>query len=366
MWHNTPKVKPSIISEPEFNLDTFLKEIDDNFNNLDDNTDKPSDYNVIKEDESDSSDDEIKLAHEIDGDHAGEKAAALLKEKFNILNKQLALFKDKYIKCNEKLNETIHEKMELEDKCDVFEVELANFKVTSDNNRFTASDIPAKVKFRQMDDKKQGDAIRRALLTDDDVDIAISFDGISNSKSIFISFQAWLSKRLPFKNVIRKTEARFGSSVSAYFIFYRFLFLEFSFLSIILIVFLIMHLYEMGNKTNPNYLKTNGFLPGFMLYSSFEIKEGIFYTFFILITTFLYTIIVLEMIVREDKIGKELDAYEKENDAPYAKEILCCWDNSLTSELEVENLKGTLALMCVDKLEETRTLGLTKGNIILF
>jgi hypothetical protein len=365
MWRNNPKVKPSNNNDPlEFNLDNFLQEIDDSLlNNLDVGTDTPNDYDVIKEDDSDSSDDEIKLAHEVDNEHAGEKATALLKDKFTILNKQLSLFKDKYIKCNEKLNETINEKMELEDKCDIFEVEISNFKLTSDNHKFSANDNnPNKVKLRQIDDKKQGDAIRRALLTDEDVDIAISFDGISNSKSLFISFQAWISKKLPFKNVIRKIEARFGSSVSAYFRFYRFLFLEFSFLSIIVMVFSIMHLLEIGNSSNPDYLSTNGFLPGFMLYSSFKPSEGYYYTFFILLITFLYTAIILEMIVREDKIGKNLDAYEKENDAPYAKEILCSWDNSLTSELEVESLKGTLALMCTDKLEETRTLGLTKGN----
>ena len=37
---------------------------------------------------------------------------------------------------------------------------------------------------------------------------------------------------------------------------------------------------------------------------------------------------------REDRIAKEVDALDAENDAPYSKEVFALWDNSLNTQVQ--------------------------------
>lgn len=341
----------------------------------------PTRFSMVDEDKGDrhndnTNDNIIKLTHEKDGhEAAANKATMELKSQFETLTSQLAEFKSRYTKANEKLMEMELTKQSLEDKVDALEEtleeisrngggggggKLENFKIGSGG---------AKRKFRGGggDDN---DPLRKKvdiqfLLDDQSNEMDIAFDDLKDLNNLQLIFRQWIQRHLPFKNEIRAIEARFGSSVASFFIFYRFLFLQFLLISIISIVFSILHLMLMAaykDSSTRFIINKAGLLPGFMIYSTFREEEGLKYSTMVIVGSMSFLFTVLEKIVREDKTSKEMEAVEKEVSCPYSKEALVAWDCSIASAAEASDHCGSLAQMFQQMLEETRTQGVKKSR----
>jgi hypothetical protein len=69
--------------------------------------------------------------------------------------------------------------------------------------------------------------------------------------------------------------------------------------------------------------------PTFMNFSSFQPKESFYYALMITVVTIITLVIVIVKLIREDRIAKDVDALDSENDAPYSKAVFALWDNSL-------------------------------------
>jgi hypothetical protein len=71
---------------------------------------------------------------------------------------------------------------------------------------------------------------------------------------------------------------------------------------------------------------------------------------------------LLNKLVIEDRICKQIDQVESLNSNIYAKEVLCSWDFSLTNEQEAVDLSGSLTQLFAQMLEESRESGMKKSK----
>ena len=97
-----------------------------------------------------------------------------------------------------------------------------------------------------------------------------------------------------------------------------------------------------------------------MAFSSYTPEEAFQYSLLVVIQLLLLTVSVVDKIMREDRIAKELDAMEKENESPYAKEVFCSWDFAMTSKQEALTYSGSLVQTFMLLLDETKTNGIKK------
>jgi hypothetical protein len=78
----------------------------------------------------------------------------------------------------------------------------------------------------------------------------------------------------------------------------------------------------------------------FMNFSSFHEKEKLMYSTVLVMTMLGVALYLCISLVKEHRMATTLDAFEKENNAPFSKELLCAWDNSLTEALDIEEYRG--------------------------
>ncbi len=71
---------------------------------------------------------------------------------------------------------------------------------------------------------------------------------------------------------------------------------------------------------------------------------------------------VVSKLIHEDKNLKFYENIEKEEVCTFSKEILCGWDNSLTTVSEVNNHKGLMCEMLTEKLSEANVQGQKKSR----
>lgn len=207
----------------------------------------------------------------------------------------------------------------------------------------------------------QGHAnLRNALLTvteEMNLDIA---DNSNGTESFVKRLKTWWLRNKPLQADIRRISSRFGAGTTSYFIFYRFVYLQFSLMAIVSLAFSILHISYMVSSGYgyKEMIVSAGYLPFFMLYSSYVIEEGFYYSLMIVCCILVLIASILEHLVGEDKNMKEVDALEVGNENPYAKEVLCAWDFSVISQQEADDQYSALANKLSAALEETRTKGL--------
>jgi len=166
-------------------------------------------------------------------------------------------------------------------------------------------------------------------------------------------------KHLPFNTEIRAIEARYGSSVAAYFVFFQWIILQYIFYAFLFFPFMVMHLvklYESGS-TFVSIMEFSGILPYFMLYSSYGVAEKDEYGWLL----FAYMVFTLGVTLRkwlvEDKKFKVTSVAEEQggsSQAKYSKLFLCSWDHSLAHKEEVTDLKLSNGQTMVVTLEEEK------------
>ena len=83
--------------------------------------------------------------------------------------------------------------------------------------------------------KQKGEALRKALVMEDNMDEALDLDSLLHSTSTFAVTINYLLQFIPFKDDIRQVQAKHGGSVAAYFVFTRFMFLQFAIISLFML-----------------------------------------------------------------------------------------------------------------------------------
>lgn len=199
-------------------------------------------FNKIKVFNDDDDDDEIrggrnnledvKFSHEISNEN---RALAEMRAKYEETANELDKMKFKYTKAKEHLKKFDNKVQELEGKVESRDDENARLqeevKKASRStinmarlaNQAQNPAVNAATNQQVADMNKRAEEIRKALLSDDSEEVAVSFDDLFHSKNVLHVIYQWLKLKVtPFKRDITQIQAKFGSSISSYFVFVRF------------------------------------------------------------------------------------------------------------------------------------------------
>ena len=133
-------------------------------------------------------------------------------------------------------------------------------------------------------------------------------------------------------------------------------------IGLLLLIFAIFHINNLSRyiSSPTRFISGNSFLPTFMLYSSFHSDENVLYASMVSIVLLFILIFLCQQLVEEDKQMKTLEAFESLSATPFSKNILCAWDSSLTTKVEIDDFKSDLSNRLIQQLEEFNSIGLKK------
>lgn len=325
---------------------------------------------------SEEMEEEIKLSYELDFEKAhiadNTKLAENLRAQFTILTEQLKEYQKLNIAAQSKLKKAEAKVVELETKVDTLEEEADELKAngpTGSQEQTNLYTVRTNNRQPHMDEEvnKRTEQMRKALLSDDNDEgvAALSLNDFMASKNYYKSLKAWLLQSLPFKRDIRTVQARFGTSVASYFVFKRLVFLQISAIAAVMLVFAVYHLsthFYNPSGTLSGYIQGEGYLPKFMIFSSFNTKEKFAYSAVVVLTMVFMTIVLCNDIVSEHKNAITLAAMEAENSAPYSKEVLCAWDFALHTKVDIEDLQGKHEHTFLQLIEDSHESGQKKDR----
>jgi len=167
--------------------------------------------------------------------------------------------------------------------------------------------------------RRRGDEMRKALLLssddagDDDYDVMEKVKGMGVVRTMIRRFNTLIDRRMPFIHDIKVIQARFGSSVSAYFSFYYWLIISYYWLGMVCTAAMSYHIIQLlvyRHQQLPDIFRLYGILPYFMIFSSFTTDEALLYAGLTLIFAIILLITALSKWTREDIIAKTLDVNE--------------------------------------------------------
>jgi hypothetical protein len=293
----------------------------------------------------------------------------------------------------------------------------------------------------ELEQQKKREEQRRAMYSGDQDDEEMEFGDHENDHRGFLTTFyrrtiKWLRKRYPLSADLRRVDARFGSSVASYFFFFRWMIMNYATIAALCIVFLIKHLIKLFqfqaldatqraaqwntiNEPLVYYLWTaeywgqvSGFLPKFMMYSSFNpgdsasiyvddeslygtgaaaitnkmanlllangsttafepynygaaYGERLDYAMMILICNLTIIISAARKWVVEDRKATAFEVFEEtDGKAKYAKLALNVWDHSLRKEGDVEDLKYATHEAFIVALNDEKTSLLSKSRTL--
>lgn len=306
---------------------------------------------------------EVQLVHQMP--HAGAKKAEALQEVFHELEEQLEAYKGRVKDLYNKLHEANEKNAEMEEKIDMLEEEARELHDVV-GNEGAGGGMTIAIGgtqnigggSRKQKDTKSGEALRGALDDQLDDDDGVDYDAFQEKSSVYKRLKEWLKKRRPFQKDIDRVQARFGKAVTSYFIFYRFVFLQAALFGLAAVVFGTIHISFQVALYNADFVTLmtgQGFLPGFMLHSSYNQGEAFDYSLFLILGAMVLLVSIIEHLITEDKHMKRVDASLKGNEAPYAKDLFCAWDMSGCKDTnEARDQKGTISQSFNSKLEESR------------
>lgn len=309
-------------------------------------------------------------------DNAATKAFLEVKSKLGLIQNNVNELKAKFSAVNKAFVESVSVNASLQAKIEALEEDnsMLNNAVKQGLMRRQQNQYVAGGRSRNIGSNatsKKGDDLRRALITDEDEGISVDLDNIFQSTSALAAIMNWVFQLIPLREDIRRIQARHGASVASYFVFSRFIFLQFTFLAILMLGFLMYHLYHMLVVRDPasnlwrSATPSSSYIPKFLLYHSYSPSEAVVYTWMVVVCTVILTVTIVEKVLREDRLGKELSAAESEDDHPFSRDVLCAWDLSLVTHVDAENLQGTIGNGLLQKLQEMRQKGIRRSRTYL-
>ena len=256
-------------------------------------------------------------------------------------------------------NHDLHEAMEEAVK----HVQDANASTLNSTMKIQAVNTTRRGKAKGEDKKKVNGASVMLDGDEDDGDLHLEeFDVFqTNPFEILKLIEAWIERNFPFKSDIQRIHAMCGGTVSSYFLFTRWLVLQYALVSALVCVFMVYHVIAQRDQENMWELSP-GLLPKFMLYSSFSSAERFNYSIMVTLGIAIMVVNGLLKYIREDRVSKQEIINEGENfTSSYSKDILVAWENSLVLEQDIENYKGSLTQLYKEKLKDSEEAGIKKA-----
>jgi hypothetical protein len=94
-----------------------------------------------------------------------------------------------------------------------------------------------------------------------------------------------------------------------------------------------------------------------MIFSSYRTAEKYYYSSVVCITYILSLVLLFTNLINTDRRSKQIEAMDDFNEKVYANNILCAWDNSMTTQNEVDDFSGSLGNDLLLLLDEARAFG---------
>ncbi|OQS05164.1 tryptophanyl-tRNA synthetase, partial [Thraustotheca clavata] len=197
---------------------------------------------------------------------------------------------------------------------------------------------------QELERQKAKEAMRQMLhgateFNNDDLD-----DDLSNFHELTIRLRlAAIFKRLiPLSRDIKQIEARFGKSVATYFVFYRWVILNYMILSIPSLYMLVLHIFELSDNNYSSWTQFTDFVPSFLLFPSYTANEAVHYSAFIVITSGLLLLVSTEKWLKEDRVAKLVHATDAGKQYTFSKLVLNAWDFEVRSREDALDLQKSI------------------------
>lgn len=324
---------------------------------------------VDDDESSDGDGDEVLLTHEID--NAGPKAVLEMKSKINTLTSKLQDVQTRYNDLNDAYSGIATEQKILLIKANALEEDNAALNVSlkegvlsqRQQEKFSRRNgsVPLMrgVNNRRLgvnNPKKNGN-LKREVVDDDDNDLSVDLDNLLNATSTFAVIMNWFLDLVPFKEDVRHIQAKLGGSVASYFVFSRYLLIQYILVGVGMFAFTGLHVYNMSS-TNVNLwassTPSSSYIPKFLLYHSYTTAEAVLYTAMVLFSTVVILFSSISKILQEDRNDKEAAAVEAEDEHPFSTEVLGVWDYTLSTHTEIQDLQGSIANVLLQKVLERK------------
>jgi hypothetical protein len=213
------------------------------------------------------------------------------------------------------------------------------------------------------EDRRRRAAAKSALiagvnLEDDEDDIFAVVQGTNSGKMTraLRQIKRWFSRGRPLARDVAMIQARYGSSVASYFVFYRWLITTYLFAAVAVGIWMLVHLLYISSLS----AGLVGLVPAPLAYSSFSPREKNAYVLMVTAITALLVGVALNKWLREDRLRQRLLLLDEEQKhVQFAKTVLLAWDNSLNHEREIEDLRCSHGMQIVVMMQED---SLVKGN----
>ena len=253
----------------------------------------------------------VKLVHQMQ--NAGKKKAEALERALHDLEDQLNVYKDKIKLVYGKLNDSTKRNYELEEKIEALEDENREMSEVMGGEPDAGGTITIHGSHHHHNqgggpgfkakDTKAGNQLR-GMLGNQEEEEAVNYDEFQEKEGWYKQLKKRLAYYKPFQKDIEKVQARFGKAVTSYFIFYRFIYLQIGVLGVMACVFGVIHVVfqvALYGSSFTALMSGVGFLPGFMLHSSYHADEANNYTVFLLIGGVVLLVSVIQHLTMEDR-----------------------------------------------------------------
>jgi hypothetical protein len=301
--------------------------------------------------------------------------SAEMRELFAEIKKEIVEYKDKHHTLASAVKGADVSRADLETRMEEMEEENAQLQLALTKGLENRNSSPAKHEGGGQRGRRDSSAgpdllaggggggasndIRRVLLDQDDTQVLEeAAGGVENVFILRHKFARWVVRHTPFEQENRRLHAMFGGAVAAYFLFLRWLFMNFLFIGAIAAAISVIHITNMLWDNRGAHVLTGGnVLPGFMLISTFAPYERVLYATTVIVMIIVLCFIGLMKLISEDVNKKRYEIKESGKEAVYSKLLLVGWDNALVTATEAAHHTGSLAGMARELLAATRCKG---------
>ena len=284
-------------------------------------------------------------------------------------------------KLSDKLNEALAAKKKLEDELESTKNELDVAKMVSGQGgddwrrRLNTTGGNANAAQQAALARQKREEERRKMFSGlaEDEDELLNFgtdESINPIKRFIVLLKRWWKRHQPFGRDLLMVESRYGNSVGAYFIFFRWLFVNAMILFAIQGVFMFYHvgnLYLYGvqnilNGTAPvtmepvQWSKFEGIVPSWALFSNYSQEEAVQYTGVLFGSQIILLVFTIQKTVAEDRKKKVFEQVTG-NSKQWTKLTLNGWDHSYTDRSAFSDQMYQVAEHITVKLHEDATKG---------
>ncbi|KAF0686351.1 Aste57867_21853 [Aphanomyces stellatus] len=192
----------------------------------------------------------------------------------------------------------------------------------------------------QLERQKAKEAMRQMLHGAADMDQDEIEDSDDNPRKTHRQRFLVLLRRLsPLVHDIKQIQARFGTSVSAYFVFNRWIILNYLLLLVPTIYISVVHIHELIETKYSAWGRFVDILPSFLTYQSYTTDEALYYSIYLVAVCAVFFMASTQKWLQEDRVSKLVQASDEQRHYKFGKLLLNAWDFETTSRQDASDLR---------------------------